>query len=87
MLCYNLGAGHVYGVLPGLVVVEEILQAEELSLQYGEVAPVDLSVLTGLGDVTPRELNKHLFSEPRKSLIDRKRQLPSPTSYLEKVYM
>ena len=45
--------------------MEEILQAEELRLQYGEVAPVDLSVLTGLGDVTPRELNKHLFSEPK----------------------
>ena len=43
--------------------MEEILQAEELRLNYREVAPVDLSVLTGLGDVTPRELNKHLFSE------------------------
>lgn len=56
----HLGPSHVYGVLPGLVVVEEILQTEELSLQYGGVAPVDFSVLAGLGDVAAWELNKPL---------------------------
>ena len=30
----HLRAGHVYGVLPGLVVVEEILETEQLCLQY-----------------------------------------------------
>ena len=59
----HLGPGQVYGVLPGLVVVEEILETEELSLQYGGVAPVDLSVLTGLRYVTPRELEK-IFTVP-----------------------
>ena len=42
----HLRASKVYGVLPGLVVVEEILETEEFSLQYGGVAPVDLSVIS-----------------------------------------
>ena len=42
--------------------MEEILETEELGLQYGGVAPVDLGVITGLGDVAARELNKPLLS-------------------------
>ena len=42
--------------------MEKILETEEFSLQYGGVAPVHLSVITGLGDVAARELNKPLLS-------------------------
>ena len=54
----NLGTGQIYGVLPGVIVLEKILQTEELSLQYGGVGPVYLSVIAGVGDVAIWELNK-----------------------------
>ena len=42
--------------------MQEILETEELSLQYGGVAPVHLSVLPRLGDVAGRELRTKIDS-------------------------
>ena len=36
---HHLGAGQVQGVGPGPPVVQEVLQAVELSLHYGELTP------------------------------------------------
>ena len=72
--------------------MEEILQTEELSLQYGGVAPVHRSVLTGLGDVTARELKKKTsLNKQRRIFVDRIRFLgffPRPNNgFLEYIAM
>ena len=54
---HHLGARQVDGVVPGPVVVEQVGEAEELSLHYGGMSPVDFRALTGLVDVAPRVLN------------------------------